>query len=87
MRVIDLFSGIGGLGLGFRWAGFDIVAAVELDAKRAFTYRRNVAPKEVINADVRKVDFSRYIGVDGIIAGPPCRTHAGQCSYTQHSTG
>jgi len=76
MRVIDLFSGIGGLGLGFRQAGFDIVAAVELDAKRALVYRRNVAPKEVINADVRKVDFSRYIGVDGIIAGPPCQPYS-----------
>jgi DNA (cytosine-5)-methyltransferase 1 len=76
MRVIDLFSGIGGLGLGFKWAGFDIAAAVELDAKRALVYKRNVAPKEVINADVRKVDLSRYIGVDGIIAGPPCEPYS-----------
>jgi len=76
MKVIDLFSGIGGLGLGFKQAGFDIVAAVELDAKRALAYRRNVTPKEVINADVRRVDFSRYIGVDGIIAGPPCQPYS-----------
>jgi len=76
MRVLDLFSGIGGLGLGFRQAGFDIVAAVELDAKRALAYRRNVAPKEMVNTDVRKVDFSRYIGVDGIIAGPPCQPYS-----------
>jgi DNA (cytosine-5)-methyltransferase 1 len=76
MRVIDLFSGIGGLGFSFRQAGFDIVAAVELDAKRALAYRRNVAPKEVINADVRKVDFTRYVGVDGIIAGPPCQPYS-----------
>jgi len=76
MRVIDLFSGIGGLGLGFRQAGFDIVAAVELDTKRALVYRRNIAPREVINADVRRVDFTRYDGVDGIIAGPPCQPYS-----------
>jgi DNA (cytosine-5)-methyltransferase 1 len=76
MQVVDLFSGIGGLALGFKQAGFSITAAVELDGKRAGVYKRNISPREMINADVREVDFSGYKGVDGIIAGPPCQPYS-----------
>ncbi len=76
MQVIDLFSGIGGLALGFKQAGFSIAVAVELDDKRASVYKRNISPKEMINADVRKIDFSNYKDVDGIIAGPPCQPYS-----------
>ena len=75
MLAIDLFSGIGGLGLGFKWAGFDIAIAVEINTKRAIVYKRNVSPNVMIN-DVRKVDFTQYKGVDVVIAGPPCQPYS-----------
>ena len=41
--VLDVFAGVGGLGLGFEQAGFDVVAAIEIDpvhaATHAFTFR------------------------------------------------
>jgi len=76
MRVIDLFSGIGGLGLGFKQAGFDIAAAVEIDPKRSVVYRRYIQPKEMINNDIRKVDFAQYKDIDVVIAGPPCQPYS-----------
>jgi DNA (cytosine-5)-methyltransferase 1 len=76
MEVIDLFSGVGGLGLGFKLAGFEVAAAVELDPGRALVYKRNINPIRVINADVRRIDFSRFSNVDGIIAGPPCQPYS-----------
>ena len=70
MGIIDLFSGVGGLGLGFKLAGFEIDVAVELNPKRSLVYKRNVKPTLMINSDVRKVDFTQFRNVDGVIAGP-----------------
>ena len=42
LTVIDLFSGAGGAGLGFRAAGFSIQGAVEKEASAAATYRNNL---------------------------------------------
>ena len=44
VRVLSLFSGAGGLDLGFHLAGFDIVKAVEIEEKYAKTMRANVGP-------------------------------------------
>ena len=76
MEAIDLFSGIGGLGLGFMQAGFKIKLAVELSTRRLEVYRRNVKPSMVINGDVRKINFSEYKDADAVIAGPPCQPYS-----------
>ena len=41
LKVIDLFSGAGGLSQGFRDAGFDVISAVEIDKNLSQTYREN----------------------------------------------
>ena len=41
--VVDVFAGVGGLGLGFEQAGFDVVAAVEIDPIHAATHTFNFA--------------------------------------------
>ncbi len=41
MKACSLFSGIGGIDLGFQQAGFDIIWANEFDKDAATTYRHN----------------------------------------------
>jgi DNA (cytosine-5)-methyltransferase 1 len=68
MRVLDLFSGMGGLALGFKRAGFR-VTGVDILPAAVKTYRHNVG--DCLQMDLsRKVVAGRY---DIIIGGPPCR--------------
>ena len=72
MLVLDLFAGVGGLGYGFRSAGFEVVG-VEVNPCKAEAYALNVG--RAISADVRSVDFSGF-GAGILIAGPPCRPYS-----------
>ena len=79
MNIISLFSGCGGLDLGFEMAGFDIPVANEFDDKIWATYKANHPSTHLIEGDVRKVtkeDIEQFITgeVDGIIGGPPCQS-------------
>lgn len=78
LRVIDLFAGIGGLSLGFRMEGFDIVLANEIDKEIADSYVKNHPETKMINEDITKLNiedvFKEYINtVDVVIGGPPCQ--------------
>ena len=74
MKIISLFSGAGGLDLGFVRAGFDIAMANEFDKKIWATYEKNhKAP--LIKGDIRDIKESDFPDeVDGIIGGPPCQS-------------
>ena len=83
MRVVDLFSGCGGLSLGFQNTGFDIVAAYEFWNTAVDCYKANFA-HEVIQMDLSNVpeavqSINSYFP-DMIIGGPPCQdfSHAGK---------
>ncbi len=74
MKVISLFSGAGGLDLGFEKAGFEIPVANEFDSGIWATYERNHRGR-LIKGDIRSIkdsDFPDHI--DGIIGGPPCQS-------------
>lgn len=74
MRLISLFSGAGGLDLGFEKAGFEIAMANEYDKSIWATYEKNhKAP--LIKGDIRKIKESDFpTDIDGIIGGPPCQS-------------
>lgn len=79
MNVISLFSGCGGLDLGFERAGFDIPVANEFDKTIWETFKVNHPRTNLIEGDVRqitKADMEPFISgeVDGIIGGPPCQS-------------
>lgn len=74
MKVISLFSGAGGLDLGFEKAGFEIAMANEYDKTIWDTYEKNhKAP--LIKGDIRNIKESDFPSdIDGIIGGPPCQS-------------
>lgn len=79
MNVISLFSGCGGLDLGFEKAGFDIPVANEFDSKIWETFKANHPKTHLIEGDIRNIskeDISQYLNgeIDGIIGGPPCQS-------------
>lgn len=75
MNVISLFSGCGGLDLGFERAGFDIPVANEYDKSIWETFKINHPKTHLIEDDIRKINESDFPqNVDGIIGGPPCQS-------------
>ncbi len=73
MKVCSLFSGIGGIDLGFQQAGFDIVWANEFDKDAATTYRLNFGDQHLVETDIRNVDVSSIPDFDVLVAGFPCQ--------------
>lgn len=73
MNVGELFAGIGGIGLAFKQAGFDIGWANELDKKAYLTYSKNFNTYAV-NEDMRKVNPIDLRSVDVLAGGFPCQS-------------
>lgn len=75
MRLISLFSGAGGLDLGFSRAGFSVVMANEFDKKICPTFRANFPDVMLSDKDIRDVSSSDFPDdIQGIIGGPPCQS-------------
>ena len=73
MKVLDLFSGIGGFSLGLEWAGMSTVAMCEKDP-----YCRKILAKHwpdlTIHDDIRNLDGKRYAeSIDLVCGGFPCQ--------------
>lgn len=81
MRSVELFAGAGGLALGVELAGFESAKIVEWDRWACDTMRENkakgyplVADWNVVESDVRAVDWSSITEpIDLVAGGPPCQ--------------
>jgi len=73
MRVLDLFSGIGGFSLGLERAGMETVAFCEFEPHAQEVLRKHW-PDTPIHSDVRSLDGKQYRGtVDVVCGGFPCQ--------------
>lgn len=73
LRVCSLFSGIGGIDLGFIQAGFQIVWANGLDKDAARTYKYNFGTECLVEKDIREVSTNEIPDFDILVAGFPCQ--------------
>lgn len=79
-RIISLYTGAGGLDLGFEAAGFDTAVAVEIDQEAVATLRAN-REWRVLDADIHGISSKalleagglRHAEADVLIGGPPCQ--------------
>ena len=73
---IDLFCGAGGLSLGAKSVGIQVLCAVEKDASAAKTYKENFPETSVICDDIRSLRPTELELPDDIFivfGGPPCQ--------------
>ena len=71
-KVISLFSGCGGLDLGFAQEGFDIIWANDFFHAACETYKKNFGD-HIFEGDIADVDFSKLPDCDVITGGFPCQ--------------
>lgn len=87
--MLDLFSGCGGLSLGFHAAGFNIAAAIECNKEAARSHGANFHPGNPAHSQARDItethpqDFTTALNLgpataafDVIVGGPPCQAFA-----------
>ncbi len=77
MRISSFFTGAGGLDLGFKKSGAQILYANEFDKKIWSTFELNFTKKSNTYLDKRSItdiDASEVPDCDGIIGGPPCQS-------------
>ena len=79
LTYIDLFSGAGGLSLGFEQAGFQQLLSVEMEPDYCQTYRTNFPRHQLLQKDLTTLTEQDLINclngqsVDLVIGGPPCQ--------------
>lgn len=82
-KIVSLFSGAGGLDLGFQRSGFSVAFAVDISAAAIQTHRRNFKGAVAVAADLEELGpegvLTYLAGIlkpgdsIGVIGGPPCQ--------------
>ena len=72
MKVVSLFSGAGGLDLGFKMAGHEIIWANDLYEDAVETYKHNLS-NHIVCEDISRIDTENIPDCDIIIGGFPCQ--------------
>ena len=81
-RLISIFSGAGGMDIGFHSAGFRTAVAVEQDPSCCNTLRLNMPKTPVLEGDITSITTddiltaakAKPLGIDLVIGGPPCQS-------------
>lgn len=81
-RCIDLFAGAGGLAVGFRSAGWGVIAGNDIDADAAETFKLNFPEASFFEGPVSKLSAEELLtdcglergDLDCLVGGPPCQS-------------
>ena len=74
LTVASMFAGIGGICLGFKQAGFEVVWANEIDKAACQTYRHNLGDSYLVEGDIKTINASAIPNFDVLTAGFPCQS-------------
>lgn len=74
MKLVSLFTGAGGLDLGFEKAGFEVVWANEFDRAIWETFEHNFPHTKLDKRSITEVQSHEVPDADGFIGGPPCQS-------------
>lgn len=72
MKIVSLFSGIGGLDQGFEQAGYDVIWANDFDKYAVQTYQANF-DSPIILGDINAIPLDEIPDFDVLIGGFPCQ--------------
>lgn len=72
---VSLFTGAGGMDIGFSQAGIKTIVACEMDASAFKTYKQNHFNLDYLEGDINDYlnDFKKYENTDIVFGGPPCQ--------------
>ncbi len=73
-KIVSLFSGAGGLDLGFKQAGFEIIWSNEYDKTIWETHQYNFPESFLDKRSITDIEQSEVPDCVGIIGGPPCQS-------------
>ena len=74
MKIVSFFAGAGGLDMGFKNAGFDVIWANEYDKEIWETYEKNHKHTVLDRRSIVDIPSNEVPDCDGIIGGPPCQS-------------
>lgn len=72
MKVVSLFSGIGGLDKGFSDNGYEVIWANDFDKYAVETYKMNY-PNPIVHGDINQISLDEIPDFDVLIGGFPCQ--------------
>jgi len=75
-KIVSIFSGAGGMDVGFETAGFQTVFATDIWAISCNSLEKNFPKATVVCDDIQNIDFKKVLTkhetIDGLVGGPPC---------------
>ena len=91
LKIVSLFSGVGGIDCGFHRAGFKTVFATDIWDVSCNSLKENFPDSEVLTEDIKNINFEeirrKYKKIDGLVGGPPCPSFSKSrftCSYSNN---